>query len=547
MQNKFRRFGTMIDCSRNAVMSVETLKKWIDITSDLGYNTLMLYIEDTYQIPEQPYFGHLRGRYSTLELRQIDDYAYTKGVEIIPCIQTLAHLNSIFHWDEYTNSVWDCTDILLAEEEKTYDLIERMLATLAKNLTTNIVNIGMDEAHFLGLGRFLEKNGFKERTKILTDHLNIVSDIAAKYELELMMWGDMFVRLANGGDYYADSFEASKEVRDAIPENVRIIYWDYYSFDKERYVNQIKSHKTIKENIAFAGGLWTWGSPIPQNIFSIKANKSALSACLEQGVEDVFLTMWGDDGAECSLFAALPSLYHAAQVAKGITDESEIKAGFKEKFGISFDDFMLLDLPDTPSKHQGGPRSGDDLRNPEKYMLYSDMFMGKYDNTVSEGDAESYAKCAEKLKKLENNEDFGYLFAKARALCDLLAVKYDLGVRTREAYLNKNKADLESIITDYDRLITLIEKYYAAFKNEWFKENKPHGFDIQDTRLGGLSWRVRSCRERLQAFVNGDIEKIEELEEEVLKLHGFQSPDTPHFETQWYKMISANVISHNVF
>ena len=27
----FRRFGTMIDCSRNAVMSLPALKKWVDI------------------------------------------------------------------------------------------------------------------------------------------------------------------------------------------------------------------------------------------------------------------------------------------------------------------------------------------------------------------------------------------------------------------------------------------------------------------------------------------------------------------------------------
>ena len=36
MSNKipFKRFGTMLDCSRNAVMSVKSLKKWIDIIND---------------------------------------------------------------------------------------------------------------------------------------------------------------------------------------------------------------------------------------------------------------------------------------------------------------------------------------------------------------------------------------------------------------------------------------------------------------------------------------------------------------------------------
>ena len=75
---KFRRFGVMLDCSRNAVMNLPTLKKWIDLTADMGYNTLLLYTEDTYEVDNQPYFGHLRGRYSQKELKEIDDYAFQK-------------------------------------------------------------------------------------------------------------------------------------------------------------------------------------------------------------------------------------------------------------------------------------------------------------------------------------------------------------------------------------------------------------------------------------------------------------------------------------
>ena len=56
--------GVMIDCSRNAVMNVESVKKYASVIKKMGYNTLMLYTEDTFEIPEQPLFGHLRGRYS---------------------------------------------------------------------------------------------------------------------------------------------------------------------------------------------------------------------------------------------------------------------------------------------------------------------------------------------------------------------------------------------------------------------------------------------------------------------------------------------------
>ena len=60
----FKRLGIMLDMSRNAVMHVPALKKFIVTLSDMGYNTLLLYTEDTYEIPGEPYFGHFLGRYS---------------------------------------------------------------------------------------------------------------------------------------------------------------------------------------------------------------------------------------------------------------------------------------------------------------------------------------------------------------------------------------------------------------------------------------------------------------------------------------------------
>ena len=84
----FRTFGTMLDCSRNAVPNLHTLKKWVDLTASLGYNTLLLYTEDTYEVPDEPYFGYMRGRYSQAELRELDAYAKKQGMTIMPCIQT---------------------------------------------------------------------------------------------------------------------------------------------------------------------------------------------------------------------------------------------------------------------------------------------------------------------------------------------------------------------------------------------------------------------------------------------------------------------------
>lgn len=510
-ETHFNRLGVMLDCSRNAVMNIPTLKNWIDIMADLGYNTLMLYTEDTYEVDNQPYFGYLRGRYSQEELRMIDNYAFENGIEFIPAIQTLAHLKTIFRWSAY-KGINDCNDILLAGDDSTYQLIEGMFASLEKTVRTRIVNIGMDEALMLGRGKYQDIHGFEDRFNILLNHLKRVAEIAKKHGFECIMWGDMFFSLL-GGDYYSNEF-VPERVKEMIPDNVNLIYWDYYSTDNERYSNHIKSHSAVKNGIWFAGGLWSWKGFAPHNDYSIDATKAAFDACKEHGVKDVFLTMWGDDGAECSKFSLLPSLYYAAQIAHGVNDLDIIKKGFNEKFGMAFDDFMLADLPGTPNEKKNG------VLNPEKYMLYNDCLLGQFDSTVREGDAKTYENCAEKLKRIEINDRYGYVFKTLRTLCEVLSVKYDIGVRTRKAYESKDIAALKNIVADYEHLIVLIDAFYSAFKEQWEKENKPNGFEVQDIRIGGLRLRVQHCKERLEAFSKGKIPSLSELEEPILDFLG---------------------------
>ncbi len=328
--NGFRRFGTMLDCSRNAVMTVQALRKWIDVTADLGYNTLLLYIEDTYEIQGEPYFGYMRGRYTQDELKELDGYAQSRGMELIPCIQTLAHLNAIVRWPAYRKHV-DTEDILLAGDEAVYVLIDKMFETMSRCFTTKVVNIGMDEAHMIGRGKYYDLHGDRDRTQILVEHVNRVAEIGKKYGFTLAMWSDMFFRLAAGGEYYAQDAGIDGKVGRQIPDNVELVYWDYYTAKKERYDGMLSAHRKLKEGSWFAGGLWTWTGFAPHNGYSIKCTEAALASCREQGVRDVFLTMWGDNGGECSRFALLPALFYSAELARGNSDMADIK----EKFGKS--------------------------------------------------------------------------------------------------------------------------------------------------------------------------------------------------------------------
>ena len=50
----FTRLGFFEDLSRGAVLTVDSLKKKIRWLAAMGYNALILYIEDIYEVPEYP-------------------------------------------------------------------------------------------------------------------------------------------------------------------------------------------------------------------------------------------------------------------------------------------------------------------------------------------------------------------------------------------------------------------------------------------------------------------------------------------------------------
>ena len=129
------------------------------------------------------------------ELKEIDAYAVKRGMEFIPCVQTLAHLGKLFRWQPYGN-INDCHDILLPEEERTYELIENIFASVAESFTSRRINIGMDEAHFLGRGAYLEKHGYSERTPIILRHLQKVAAIAAMARARSFWVRCSFLRMA---------------------------------------------------------------------------------------------------------------------------------------------------------------------------------------------------------------------------------------------------------------------------------------------------------------------------------------------------------------
>lgn len=536
----FDSFGVMIDCSRDAVPNVKGLKRFLKTVAKMGYNVAMLYTEETYEVENEPYFGYKRGRYSMEEIREIDDYAASVGIELIPFIQTLAHLNQLLRWRAYRHKIFDIDDILLIDEPRTYELIENMFSTLSKTFRSKRVHIGMDEAHHVGLGKYLDQHGFTDRYALLMKHLNRVCEIAKKYGFtSTMMANDLFFNLSPGVFCSDEVRDFPPEITENVPKNCEMVYWDYFAMDNARYDAMMISTKKLSEKTWFSGGAWTWNTFTPHNRYSMKRNAIALESCLKNGVRQAFFTLWGDNGGECAYESVLPALMHAAAVARGLS-EDEMKREFLDITGESFDDMMDLDLPNYifgENVPVESPYFQHSACNYAKTHLYDDPFLGTMSAGLKECDPSLLTRYAERLHTLAKaSETYALLYENAACLCDVLSKKLLLAKKTRALYEQGDKQGLLALAeSDYADCIRLVGVFHKSFRRQWYAVNKTYGFEIHDARLGGLQCRLESCKERLCDYANGMIPEIAELKEPLL-------PYKDTYVTSWAEMISANIV-----
>ncbi|KAA0948586.1 beta-N-acetylhexosaminidase [Sporosarcina sp. ANT_H38] len=543
---QFSTIGPMFDLSRNAVIKIPTFKDTIRRLALMGFNSAMLYMEDTFEINNEPYFGYMRGRYSHDELETLDDYADFYGIELIPCIQTLAHLEEFLKWSA-ASRYKDTRGALLLESEETYSFIENMISSVSKPFRSKKIHIGMDEAEEVGRGIYLNKNGYKPRFEMMATHLRKVLDIVEKNGLEAMMWSDMFLKLANSsGDHYSKDTEIPDYIIEMTPKDVQLMYWQYNATDKDHYTSILKKHKAFGRTPAFAGGMWVWNTFATNYGLSLQATEAALSACKEEGVQDVYVTLWGDDGYENNFYSSLLGLQlYAEHAYSKEVDREKLAKRVKFCTGIEEQAYMLLNQLDTPP---GVEPDNKEQTNPSKFLLWQDVLLGLFDKHVEGLDMKPYYEELEKTINEGRNAaaDLDFIFDVPEKLASVLALKAGVGVKLKQAYDDKNTDLLKRIAAnELPEIAKRVKALRDAHRTQWFKINKPFGWEVIDIRYGGLQNRLDTAIERINDYVEKRIDHIEELEQERLYFTpGVEKSTGLGWCSYYYRMASPNVFFH---
>ena len=87
-----------------------------------------------------------------------------------------------------------------------------------------------------------------------------------------------------------------------------------------------------------------------------------------------------------------------------------------------------------------------------------------------------------------------------------------------------------------------LRKLHRAFRAQWFTDYKSCGFDVQDRRFGGTILRLESCRERLLDYCAKRVDRIEELETEILPVGDGEKGVPSNRFTDYNNYVSANIM-----
>jgi len=439
---------------------------------------------------------------------------------MFPCIQTLAHLSQILQWPAYRANR-DTEDILLAEDEATYRLVEKMITAASAPFRSKRIHVGMDEAHGIGSGEFRRRFGDKNLFDILNNHLAQVRTICRNMGLKPIIWSDMFFRLGSKThDYYDRKAVIPPEVAARIPRDVELVYWDYYHLEQAYYEDMIDCHRALGSEPLMAAGVWTWNHFWAALPFSLAATRACLDACKKKQLRQLFMTLWGDDGMECDLFSALPGLQFCAEHAYADTvDGALLAANFHGSCDADYGAWLkAAELDSIPGQKDQTPST----TNISKWLLWQDPLLGFLDPQVDDlfALAAHYTALSETLFHAAETESGDRRLVFPASLAKVLAVKCVLRSQIADAYRAGDRKRLRGLVArELPALRQAVDDLWREHRRLWLSLYKPFGLEVLECRYGGLRTRLESFADRLQGYLDGTTPSIPELETKLEKIY----------------------------
>lgn len=206
--------------------TVDFVKSYIDFAKDNGYNAVLMYLEAAVKVECTPFFNDDE-TYTPGEIREIVAYGNEKGIDIIPALEDLAHVENFLRHPQLA-FISECQDAQVDGRAIVSGLghcacpsnpagmafLDTYYRQVMELFTSRYVHVGMDEPFdFAVCPRCAERirNG-ETKQDIFYLHLMRVYDLVKSFGRTMMMWDDFFEYL---------------DVVERLPRDVILCNWNY--------------------------------------------------------------------------------------------------------------------------------------------------------------------------------------------------------------------------------------------------------------------------------------------------------------------------------
>jgi hypothetical protein len=271
----------MLDVSRGKVPDEPTLRRLVDLCARLKLNVLMLYVEHTFRFRRHPHIGEGASPLDAETLRALDGYAADRGVELIPCLQSLGHMEHVLAWPEYSHlAETDLGWTISPAEPGTYALLSDLYAEFLPNFRSPLFNANCDEPWDLEHGRSARRAAELGPGGVYLEHVERIQEIARRHGKRTMIWGDVV---------HAHPDRIAEISRDLV-----LLDWWYEAGHID--FDRVAAFARAGLDFWVCPGTSSWNCLFPRVGNSLQNIASWADAGRRHGAQGLLVTDWGDFG-----------------------------------------------------------------------------------------------------------------------------------------------------------------------------------------------------------------------------------------------------------
>lgn len=284
--------GILLDISRNKVPTIETIKKLIDLFSDIKINHLELYIEGfSFEYKKYldiiPHTNHI----SQSDYMELDSYANDHYIDLVPNQNGFGHMGDWLSLDKFKDlaecpegfDIWGShrtSTTLNPLDEGSTELVKSLYDELLPISMSSYFNMNFDEPYELGHGKSKLVCEKTSKEDVFINYFIPLANYVKSYQKTPLLWGDFLMH--------------HPEAINKLPKDVIFIDWGYSkNYD---FMSHAKTLEEIGIKYYLAPGTSTWSSITGRYIDMISSIKNSSEASKLHHANGLLITDWGDMG-----------------------------------------------------------------------------------------------------------------------------------------------------------------------------------------------------------------------------------------------------------